>query len=138
MLDFDKYFSSNQEICLKNIDYKLIDDICESETVTLACVDELVLEATTEERVSFELTRHLKFEPNSLYSLSITYGFSLLFNQEFKKEIDWSNVDMTRELIDSKGLCLGNIISRISLLIAQITSTSGQMPIVTPPSLCCK
>lgn len=137
MLNFDKYFVSDQEISLQRIEYKVVDDQCTSESVSLSCEDNLTFEAVTEEKVSLILTRHLSFNPTCFFDLIISYKFSLLFKEELKKEINWNDIDFEKEIKDNKGACLGNLMSRISLQVAQITSSSGQMPIITPPSLCC-
>ena len=137
VLDFNKYFTSDQEISLQHIEYKATDDQCTSETVSLRCEDNLTCETVTEDKISFIITRHLNFDPICFFDLTISYKFSLLFNKELKKEINWNGIDFEEEIKDNKDVCLGNLMSRISLQIAQITSSSGQMPIITPPSLCC-
>lgn len=136
MLDFNKYFLDNREMQLRHIEYKLVDEQSKSETVSLECKDSVELETITEEKISFVYTRNLTFDPICLYHISISFNFSLVFNQEYKNDIKWDEIDFEKEIKDNKGAFIGSIISRASLQIAQITSLAGPIPIVTPPSFC--
>jgi len=141
MLDFEEFFEStkSKEIYLDNIQFKRINKKGAGEKVSLVCKDDLKLREITEDRACFTLTRHIGFKPVSFFELSISFGFSLLFKQENKSIIKWEDIDLVNELLRDNGVFIGPVISRISLLIAQITSsTIGQMPLITPPTLCIK
>ncbi|NLO09277.1 MAG: hypothetical protein GX129_05340 [Clostridiales bacterium] len=134
MFDFEKYFSLNQDLLLKQIDYKSIEVHDSPETAKLVCKDELEILKIDEEKIDLIFTRKLNFEPKCLYELTISFGFSLVFNQNNKLEVDWNKIDFVKELKDDQNVVLGNIISRVSLLISEITSCNGFIPIITPPS----
>jgi hypothetical protein len=132
MLNFEKYFYQGHDLVLKHIVYQCIDSSA-SEEAKLICRDKLEVEDTDERRINLIFTRVLKFEPSFLYELTVSFGFSLFFVKENMHEVNWNEIDIVKELLDDQSGLLENIMSRASLLISQITSCSGYMPIITPP-----
>lgn len=134
MFDFEKYFSLNQDLLLKQIAYNSIEIHDSPETAKLICKDDLEILNRDEEKINLIFTRKLKFDPNCLYEIIVSFAFSLVFNQNNKSELDWGKIDLIEELKKDNNVVLGNIISRASLLISEITSCSGYIPVITPPS----
>ena len=54
------------------------------------------------------------------------------------KEHDWHNMNMAAEFKENGAFVLNNLMSRISLQIAQITSSYGQVPLILPPANCAR
>ena len=75
------------------------------------------------------------FEPAGIYELTISYGAAATINAQGLKEIDWKNINVADEIRNGNCTLLNNLISRISLQIGQITSSSGQVPVITPPGI---
>ena len=86
-----------------------------------------------ESGIKITLKRELKFDPNQLFNISISFCAVLNFNPEKKEEIDWHSLNLTNEFQNNGQFVLQNLMSRISLLIAQITSSYGQTPVILPP-----
>ncbi len=81
------------------------------------------------------VTRTLAFEPAELFSLKVSFGAILTFNPENKGDYDWQAINMARELRNNGDFVIKNLIGRISLQIAQITSSYGQPPLILPPEI---
>lgn len=133
MLDFNKYLTL-QDCSLKHIEYQLINKNDLPEKASLNCKDKLEILSSNDEKVNFILTRKLYFEPSYLYEINVSVVFSFAFNQNTKSEVDWEKVNLIEELKNDNNIVLGNIISRISLLISEITSFNSFIPVITPPT----
>lgn len=131
MEDFNKYFLGDRGIFLDNISYESVS--AESGHRTLGCNDTVVSQlSSTGIKITFN--RALHFEPEGPFFLSVTFGVVLVFNPKVKDEVDWAHVDIAGEFKKSCPQLLGQLMSRASLLVSQITSSAGQIPIVTPAS----
>ena len=108
-----EYFLPEQEYYLDNISYKRIETFQQDKENNLKCTDSLTVEVM-EETVKITLMRSLNFEP------------------ERKKEIHWAEINLAQEFRSNGGFVLANLLSRISLLIGQITSAYGQQPLILP------
>ena len=60
----------------------------------------------------------------------VSYAVMLIFNPGTRDEIDWKTVDVAAQFRKHCAPICANISSRISLLIAEITSASGQPPVI--------
>ena len=58
--------------------------------------------------------------------------------KERKEEYDWDKINLAEEFRENGEFVLGNLMSRISLLIAEITSSFGQIPLILPPAIASK
>ena len=126
-----EYFLPEQEYYLDNISYKRIETFQQDKENNLKCTDSLTVEVM-EETVKITLMRSLNFEPEKIFSLSVSFGAILRFNPERKKEIHWAEINLAQEFRSNGGFVLANLLSRISLLIGQITSSYGQQPLILP------
>ncbi|MDD3206006.1 MAG: hypothetical protein PHS74_09785 [Lachnospiraceae bacterium] len=134
MFDFDKYFNQEIEIYLENVEYNLIkNESTDIANIEIDCKDIIDYEEK-ENKLCFHFSRVIKFSPEKLFSIKIVYGFNLKFLN--KENIDFSinEIDWVKEIIENGAEYVNNVAGRTSLLISQITSSSGQPPLVTPPS----
>jgi hypothetical protein len=88
--------------------------------------------------VKLVVTRVLKFDPEEIFELSVSFGAILRFNKEKKKEYEWEKINLAEEFRENGQFVLGNLMNRISLLTAEITSSFGQTPIIVPPGIVSK
>ena len=70
---------------------------------------------------------------DEIFNLSVSFGAHLKFNEK-KSEYEWTNINLAEEFRDNGDFVTAQLMSRISLLIGQITSSFGQYPIITPPT----
>ena len=89
------------------------------------------------QKLRVKLTRTIKFEPETLFSIVVSY----YVDHELSEENALSNIspenlrgeickDLPYYLCEQQGT-----LSRISLIIANLTASFGGMPIVLPPAL---
>lgn len=128
------YFLPEQEFYLQNITYDRIENTTDSENHTLNCLDNISVD-TNDDTVKITVTRTLKFEPEELFSLTVSFGAILKFNPQNKSEYKWRELNMAEEFRYNGDFVIGNLMQRITLQIAQITSSFGQSPIILPPSV---
>ncbi|MDO4390079.1 MAG: hypothetical protein Q4C92_00515 [Clostridia bacterium] len=126
------YFESEQEYYLQSIKYDRIVGDMPQNKYDLNCTDTISTEAYEEGKVRLTLKRKVAFKPEDFFELSIEFGAILSFKKEKKGEIDWDKVNLEDEFRNNGSFVLANLASRISLLIAEITSSFGQQPIILP------
>ena len=100
--------------------------------VRLNCKDTIVAQLAENVGIKVTFNRTLSFEPDGMFFLSVTFGVMMRFSPVYMSEIEWKSVDLAGEFKAHCPALLANLMSRTSLLVAEITSASGQMPIVTP------
>lgn len=127
-----EYFRPEQEIFLDTVSYKRIENSGESfrQEFALLCQDNVKVLAG-EDGVRVVVTRTLVFDPEEIFNLSVSFGMDLKFNER-KAEHDWENIDLAEEFRENGDFVTVQLMSRISLLIGQITSSFGQQPLVLP------
>lgn len=130
-----EYFRPEQEIFLDTVNYKRIEKSVESfrQEFALLCQDNVKVLAG-EDGVRVVVTRTLVFDPEEIFTLSISFGMDLKFNER-KTEYDWENIDLAEEFRENGDFVTVQLMSRISLLIGQITSSFGQQPLILPTVL---
>ena len=133
MMNFERYFLHDRRIFLDNISYDAINMGKQPTQMRLKCND-TVLAQLSNSGVKISFNRALTFEPQGIYTLSVTFSVFLIFDPSTKDEIDWQKTDISGEFRKSCPALMSALMSRSSLLIAQITSSAGQLPLVTPPS----
>ena len=98
------------------------------------CIDNIEA-AVNENIVKLTITRALKFDPEEIFELSLSYGAILKIKKERKEEYDWDKINLAEEFRENGEFVLGNLMSRISLLIAEITSSFGHIPLILPSAI---
>lgn len=129
------YFNPEQEIFLEGINYKRLENInsLSSKEISLLCQD-TVNASSNQQTLRILITRTISVEPKMLFELSITFGAILTFNEN-SRDIDWEKINLAEELKENGAFITNQLVSRISLLIGQITSSFGQQPLLLPPTL---
>ena len=128
------YFLPEQEFYLQNISYNRIENGSDSKKHILNCLDNISVDVK-DEAVRITVTRTLKFEPEELFTLTVSFGAILKFNPQKKSEYKWNEVNLAEEFRNNGDFVIGNLMQRITLQIAQITSSFGQSPIILPPNV---
>ena len=130
--NLSEYFKPELEIFLDTVSYKRIEKLnnnCEQE-LSLLCQDNLKV-MTNEDGVRIIVTRTLMFEPEELFALNVSFGADLKFNER-KAEHEWTKINLAEEFGENGDFVTAQLMSRISLLIGQITASFGQKPLILP------
>ncbi len=128
------YFVSEQEFYLDKIFYNRIDKNEHVKEYLLNCIDNIDVHIN-EDTVILTVQRVLKFNPEEIFNLSVSFGAILRFNEEKKGDYDWTKINLAEEFRENGQFVLENLMNRITLLIAEITSSFGQVPIIPPPRI---
>lgn len=133
--NLSEYFLPEHEFYLQNISYNRIEKIADEEEHSLNCVDSIKVDVDGNESARVTVTRTLYFEHNELFNLTVTFGAILKFDPAKKDEYKWHEINMAEEFRKNGEFVTNNLVARISLLIAQITSSYGQTPLILQPSV---
>ncbi len=128
------YFVTEQKYYLDKISYNRIDKNVQAKEHLLNCIDNIDVNISGD-TVKLTVQRILKFDPEEIFNLSVSFGAILKFNKEKEGDYDWEKINLAEEFQENGQFVLGNLMSRITLLIAEITSSFGQMPIISPPKV---
>ena len=126
---FLDYLKDEYQFALYNVHYDLVKPEGGTE-LELNISDDLssdIVDGT----LHIIVTRTVSFIPAALYTVSVKYTLSI----PFKEDVDPSalTIDWSKEVTEHENAYLRNIMSRASHIIAAITSSGGQPPIITPP-----
>lgn len=133
--NLSEYFLPEQEFYLHKIVYNRIDSVITEEVFSLNCADNINVELSENQVVKIIVTRSLSFEPEEMFQLTVAFGADLKLNPQKVVEYNWNEINLAEEFRDNGKFVTDNLMSRITLLIAQITSSFGQPPIVLPPNV---
>ncbi len=130
---FEKIFDKDYSCFLNEINYQVKTVGATKDRVKLVIEDDLFFEQTNNSTLKVIIKRSLKFDPNLVFDLVVSYGAILPIKEGAEIDgIDWNDEFKNSPL----GMAvIARLLSRISLQIAQITSANGQNPIITPPKL---
>ena len=131
---FDEYFTGSFSIALENVVYNKLDEIEGEVSLRIDDVLEIKENKTNVENITAIITRSFSFEPKSLVEVSVSFEVVLELNDKYKNSDKLDLSLIRKELISEDSVIMSIIMSRISLLISQLTSSYGERPIVTPPS----
>ncbi len=132
MIDFGRYFLHEQQIFLDNVNYEMQTLEKASGEVKLNVKDTIVAQLMDKKGVKVTFNRTLSFDTEGMFFLSVTFGVFMRFNPVYYDEIMWKNIDIAGEFKLGCQPILTNLMSRTSMMISQITSAAGQVPIITP------
>ncbi len=136
MENFGSYFLKDKKVFLENISYETVHtEKTDAPQRKLGCRDTLLAQLIRPVGVKMIFNRRLNFEPEALFTLSVSFGAFLRFDPSRYSEVDWNEVNLVQEFTKSYPALLAELTSRTTLLTAQITSASGGIPIITatPP-----
>ena len=135
MCMFDEYFTGSFSIALENVVYNKLDEIEGEVSLRIDDVLEIKENKTNVENITAIITRSFSFEPKSLVEVSVSFEVVLELNDKYKNSDKLDLSLIRKELISEDSVIMSIVMSRISLLISQLTSSYGERPIVTPPSV---
>lgn len=133
MNNLSDYFENEQEFYLDSITYSRIEHNTNKTEVKLICNDTIQANRSGDENVIVTVKRDIRFDPEILFKLSISYGVILHLIPEKKGEISWDELDLSVEFRDNGSFATANVFNKISLLIGEITGSFGQSPMIIPP-----
>lgn len=133
--NLSEYFLPEQEFYLHKIVYNRIDSIASEKVFSLNCADNINVEVNENNGVKIIVTRSLTFKPEEMFCLSVAFGADLKLDPQKVNDYNWHEINLAEEFRDNGKFVTDNLMSRITLLIAQITSSFGQPPIVLSPSV---
>ena len=131
----NEYFMPEYQYYLDSISYQRFGNTSLQVPLSLVCSDNITVSLTADNKVNLLLTRELKFSPEGIFSVTIRFGADLQFNPETSIGIDWNRVNLAEEFKKNGDFVIANLMSRASLLIAQITSSFGQQPLILPGAI---
>lgn len=129
------YFFPEYESYLLSMSYEKLEQNTGEEETVLNCTDRIQVDITNDEEVQIVVTRSLQFHPEEIFELKVAYGTTLKFIPEKKDEHNWYNIDLAKEFRNNGEFVTGELMSWISLQIAQITAKIGKSPLILPPMI---
>lgn len=129
-------FTDKVEFFLKEIQYNKIENRDEAGVVEceLDCMDDMEVQII-DNKVQLTITRLIRFKPESIFSMKISFSALLTIHSEMVNKYNWDSINLLEEFKDNGGYVLDDLMNRISLQIAQITSAAGQMPLIISPAV---
>ncbi|MCM1367216.1 MAG: hypothetical protein NC184_00145 [Roseburia sp.] len=98
--------------------------------------DEVFFQKQDGATVEYEVVRRMDFEPEGVFEITNVYTVRRTLNDEFVgQDIDFREQLRTYTVNDFNFLC-GNVFSAMSLVIAQLTQASNNVPMISPPVYC--
>ena len=133
-MNFMEVFNKNYSYFLHEINYRVITVGAIKDKVDISVRDYLDFSMLDKSHLQIIVKRKVEFQPNLVYELSVSFGavLELINEHEHTDNFDWE-----KEFKNSaEGLSvIQGLLTRVSLQIAQITSSYGLNPVVTPPNL---
>lgn len=132
-MNFNDYFEGDFDYSLDKVNYKSISDTQAGNLLDFVCEDTIKGHWLSDTVIEFTYSRKVGFSPDFLFSILVSYKFRLKAKPGISKET-LSGFDLDSEILkDENSKIFNKIISYTSLLIGQLTFSSGFTPIVTPP-----
>ena len=130
MENFNQYFIKEKNLFLENINYETVKSDKKA-IMRLGCRDTVVAQLIGERGVKIIFNRRLAFEPEALFTLSVSFGVFLRFDPSRMGEVNWQEVNIVNEFTKANPAIMSELNARTTLLVSQITSSAGGVPIVT-------
>lgn len=131
LMNLSEYFEPQQEYYLENISYNRKESIAKKEDRSLICTDNITV-GLSADSIKITLERTLKFEPEGFFELTVSFSTILKFKADKKNEVEWDKINLAEEFGKNGDFALTHLSSRSSLLIAEITASFGQQPLIIP------
>ena len=130
MENFNQYFLKEKKLFLENINYETVKSDKKA-MMRLGCRDTVVAQLIGDRGVKVIFNRRLAFEPEALFTLSVSFGVFLRFDPSRVGEVNWHEVNIVNEFTKANPAIMSELNARTTLLVSQITSSAGGVPIVT-------
>lgn len=114
---------------LNTIEYKVTDDGESNDTFKIRVVDNYELVTNSDKEIHLKLSRTVDFEPQNLFIVKVIFDVKFLFEQDENGE-EYTSKFIHENLIDM--LVDEPVMPFMVSLISNITSNSGNLPIITP------
>ena len=122
------------DIYLLNVDYDYVGvDEDSPEDFEFKIHDDYKIDGFNEDIVGITFTRKVYYDPEMFFNISVKLRLICLINKEEEKELNKANLE--KELKEKEKSLLSPVVSRASLLIANITNTDDDLNVITPPFL---
>ena len=130
MFNYNDYFYDEYQYALKKVRYDFIDTNYDTEQRELNISDSISTESI-ENKLKISFVRNVYFEPEQIYKISVEFTAILTFKDGKDSEtLNWNEL-----FSENENPYFSNIISRASNVIANLTSSYGMDPLITPPVL---
>ena len=96
MENFERYFLHDKKIFLENISYETVKIESRPDNLKLGVKDTIVAQLM-EHGIKINFNRALNFDPEGIFSLSVTFAMMLIFDPSTKNEVDWKSLDIAGE-----------------------------------------
>jgi len=121
-------------INLLNVNYEYIDfDEEIAEDFEFIVLDDYEIDSFNEDMVSIILSRKVYYKPEIIFNISVTLQIIYNINKDSEQKLNKNNLE--KELESKKKLLLEPLVSKASLLIANITNADDDLNVITPPFL---
>ena len=130
-----EYFLPEYQFFLDEIQYHRMEDVPNNLQISLSCTDNVTVELKPENKATIILAREIRFDPKGIFSLEIKFGAVLTFNAEASEDVDWKKINLADEFAKNGDFVMNNLMSRSSLLAAEITASYGRQPLILPGSI---
>ena len=128
------YFNEQHTFYLNEASYNRLELQDVNQNLTMKCVDLLSADITGNcFRITFK--RSVQFTPDSLFKVLVELGADLTIKEGKKEEVQNLKSELLQGLIDDGSAVITNLASRASFIVSSLTSSFGQQPIVTPPTV---
>jgi hypothetical protein len=129
-----KLFFENVKYSLENIHYKILKQAPQDEEISVEIKDKFEIENLSFEQIDLIVSRTIGFHPKCMFNLIVEAKLKLPLNQDDKKFIG-TQENLTKYTNDHIETIINrsNLMETISLLVSQITSSYGKVPIISPP-----
>lgn len=127
--DFNRYFLAERRIVLENVSYET-HAVQPSGTLKLGAKDTIVAQLVGQAGVKVTYNRLMQFDPEGPFTISVSFAVMLVFNPGTRDELDWKTVDVATEFRKACPAIVAAMMSRASLMVAQLTSAAGGIPII--------
>lgn len=137
MFHFNSAFEDQVQLSLNLVHYEKINPDTLPQPFQVNVADSISISEKNENSLQTFIERKVSLEPAGLFSIMIRY-------EVVWKPKNWSlisdvdNTQIIQAMIAEKKDFLGSIAARTCLLIAQLTTSLGLAPLITPPELITK
>ena len=121
--DFNRYFLAERRIILENVSYEV--QRAQSNQLRLNVRDTIVAQLLGGAGVKVTYNRTLSFDPEGPFTLSVSFSVMLVFNPGTRGEVDWKTIDVAEEFKKNCPQLVQAMMSKITLLVAEITNANG-------------
>lgn len=132
MFHFNNAFEDQVLFSLSLVHFERITPDSLPHPLEIISADAVSISEKSEDMVQMFIERKISFKPAGLFKITVKY-------EVVWKPKDWqliaeaNNDQIIQAMVEEKRDFLGNIASRTSLLISQLTASLGLPPMITPP-----